>query len=650
MKIETVRLIKTRVLKIQQMGRLLSSIIMPNIGAFITWGLLAALFLPQGWWPNASLASIVSTMGIYLLPTLIAYTGGKVVYGHRGGVLGAIMAMGMTAGSSIPMFFGAMLVGPLAALVIKKFDQLIENKIPSGFEMLVNNFSTGILGCLLAVGAFVGISPLMVFLVQHLGALVDNVIVAGALPLAAFLIEPAKILFLNNAINHGVLNPLGMEQAVQTGSSILFLLETNPGPGLGVLLAYWVYAKGAIRKSAPSAIIIHALGGIHEIYFPYVLMQPKLVLALIAGSVSGVFVFSTLGAGLLAMPSPGSIVALVAMTPKGGILAVLAGVFVSTLVSFLLSFVLIDRRLHGESDDSSDTNDKDAGYAAIEAELREAKGTLAQLKESNPLIGHDNIPEGLLSLVGIKTIAVACDAGMGSSVMGAGRLRTKLDKAGVKVNVISCPIDQLDSTVNLVITHESLSHRAYIKLPQAAHISITDFINTDIYQQLLSRFVIEAAAPLSQAGEKNTSNNPPEPQILIKENIKLGLKTMSKEEAIALAGTLLREGGYVELAYVDAMQTREQDCSTYMANGVAIPHGTSEAREMIKHSGMCILQFPEGVDFDGNIAHLVVGIAAVDSKHLALLSKLASIIESEELMQIMRSTSDTDDVYRRFTH
>lgn len=633
MKIKYVRSIKTKVHKLQSVGRLLSSIIMPNIGAFITWGLLSAMFLPHGWWPNESMADLVAIMSLYLLPTLIGYTGGKVVYGHRGGVLGAITTMAMTAGAAIPMFFGAMLVGPIAAWLIKKFDRILEKRIPSGFEMLINNFSTGVLGCLLAIVAFEGGSPIMAFLVPQLSNMVEGVIAAGALPLAALVIEPAKILFLNNAINHGILSPLAMEQAVQTGNSILFLLETNPGPGLGILMAYWLFAKGKIKQSAPSAIIIHFLGGIHEIYFPYILMQPKLLLALIAGSASGVFTFSMMDAGLVAIPSPGSIISLLAMTPKGGVFAVLAGVLVSTTVSFFVGMLLINRN----QDDSSD---------ASSAELIDAQETLAQIKQSDPLIGYNTIPVDLTTGKDIHIIAVACDAGMGSSVMGASRLRKKFHSADLEIKVISCSIDDLDNSIDLVITHEKLSLRAHRKIPQVAMITITDFINTDVYQQLTTWLKAEIEGETNQELVKSKA----EPAVLIKQNIKLGLQTLSKQEAISLAGKLLYEAGYVELAYVDAMQERELDCSTYMANGVAIPHGTSQARKMIKHSGICILQFPQGVDFDGNIAYLVIGIAAIENQHLTLLSSLASVIDSEELMQTLRTTSDQEFVYQCFTN
>ncbi len=288
-----------RTQRIQRLGRLLSGMVMPNIGAYIAWGLLTALFIPTGWAPNESLARLVDPMIIYLLPLLIGYTGGKIIYGQRGGVLGAVVTMGAIVGTSAPMIFGAMVAGPFAGWLIKKFDEFVEKRIPTGFEMLVNNFSGGILGGLLAVFAFLGIGPVVEFLSDQSGSLVEGVIDAGVLPITSLVIEPAKILFLNNVINHGVLSPLAITQAAETGKSILFLLETNPGPGLGILLVYFVFAKGTAKQSAPGAILVHFFGGIHEIYFPYVLMQPKLLPAVIAGGVAGVLTFSMLGAGVL---------------------------------------------------------------------------------------------------------------------------------------------------------------------------------------------------------------------------------------------------------------------------------------------------------------------------------------------------------------
>jgi mannitol-specific phosphotransferase system IIBC component len=149
------------------------------------------------------------------------------------------------------------------------------------------------------------------------------------------------VLFLNNTINHGVLEPLGVAQATEQGKSILFMLESNPGPGLGILLAYMFFGPRLLRPTAPAAIIIHFLGGIHEIYFPYILMKPRLILAAIAGGASGILVFIATDAGLVSTPSPGSIFAYLAMTPRGGWFGVLAGVAVAAVVSFVVASALL---------------------------------------------------------------------------------------------------------------------------------------------------------------------------------------------------------------------------------------------------------------------------------------------------------------------
>ena len=319
--------------KVQKLGRALSGMVMPNIGAFIAWGFITALFIEKGWLPNAQLAEMVIPMLKYVLPVLIGYTGGKMIAGDRGSVIGAIATVGIVVGAGdTTMLIGGMIMGPLGGWVIKKFDELVDGKIPSGFEMLVNNFSVGILGLILAIIGFYAIGPVVIAVTSVLQAGVEFLVKRNLIFLTSLFIEPAKVLFLNNAINHGILSPLGIEQAKEMGSSIMFLLEANPGPGLGVLLAYCIFGKGSSKESAPGAVIIHFLGGIHEIYFPYILMNPALILAVMLGGASGVLTFSVLGAGLVAAASPGSIIAILAMTAKGKYFAVIAGVVVATVV------------------------------------------------------------------------------------------------------------------------------------------------------------------------------------------------------------------------------------------------------------------------------------------------------------------------------
>ena len=327
--------------KLQQVGGFLAHMIIPNLGAFIAWGLITAFFIPTGWIPNETLAKLVGPMITYLLPILIGYTGGKMVYDVRGGVVGAAATMGVIVGADVPMFIGAMIMGPLGGYLIKLLDSLWEEKIPVGFELLVNNFSAGILAAILAIIGNLLIGPVVNGLSLAMGAGVQFLIAARLLPLADLFIEPAKVLFLNNAINHGILAPLGIAQAQETGRSVLFMLETNPGPGLGLLLAFWFAGKGMVKESAPGAIIIHFFGGIHEIYFPYVLAHPIMIVALWAGGILADLWFVISGAGLVATPSPGSIFAYVAVTPPGQFFPVMIGVLIATVASFFVGFFIL---------------------------------------------------------------------------------------------------------------------------------------------------------------------------------------------------------------------------------------------------------------------------------------------------------------------
>ncbi len=328
-------------MRVQIFGRFLTKMIMPNIGAFIAWGLISALFIPTGWLPNPAFAAMIEPMTTYLLPLLIGYTGGKLVGGERGAVVGAVTTMGIIAGTDIPVFMGAMIVGPFGGWAIKKFDAAIHGKVKSGFEMLVNNFSAGIMGMICASLAFFLVGPFVKMLAITLSGGVHFLIEAGMLPLTAIFVEPAKILFLNNAINHGIFSPLGIQEADQFGKSIIFLIEGNPGPGLGLLLAHMFFAQGPAKDSAGSASVIHFFGGIHEIYFPYVLASPRLILAVIAGGMVGIFTLTVFNAGLVAPLSPGSIFAVLLMVPKASFVGVVLSIISATVVSFTVASVLM---------------------------------------------------------------------------------------------------------------------------------------------------------------------------------------------------------------------------------------------------------------------------------------------------------------------
>ena len=624
-------------IKVQSFGRFLSNMVMPNIGAFIAWGIITALFIPTGWLPNETLAKLVGPMITYLLPLLIGYTGGKLVGGERGGVVGAITTMGVIVGADMPMFLGSMIAGPLGGWAIKKFDVWVDGKIKSGFEMLVNNFSAGIIGMILAILAFLGIGPAVEVLSKILAAGVNFMVAHEMLPLASIFVEPAKILFLNNAINHGIFSPLGIQQSHELGKSIFFLIEANPGPGMGVLLAYMFFGRGSAKQSAGGAAIIHFLGGIHEIYFPYVLMNPRLILAVILGGMTGVFTLTILNGGLVSPASPGSILAVLAMTPKGAYFAHIAAIIAAMAVSFVVAAVLLKTSKVKEEDD-------------IEAATRRMQDMKAQSKGgATPLAAGDVAND----LSHVRKIIVACDAGMGSSAMGAGVLRKKVQDAGLSnISVTNSAINNLPPDVDLVITHRDLTERAMRQVPQAQHISLTNFLDSGLYTSLTERLVSaqrhtdneeKVRDSLKDSFDASDTN-------LFKlgaENIFLGRKAATKEEAILFAGEQLVKGGYVEPEYVQAMLDREKLTSTYLGESIAVPHGTIEAKDRVLKTGIVFCQYPEGVRFgeeEDEVARLVIGIAARNNEHIQVITSLTNALDDESVIERLAKTTSVEEV------
>ena len=612
-------------LKVQNFGRFLSNMVMPNIGAFIAWGFITAIFIPTGWCPNENVAKLVAPMITYLLPLLIGYSGGKLVHGERGGVVGAITTMGVVVGASIPMFLGAMIVGPLGGWMIKQFDKAVDGKIKSGFEMLVNNFSAGIIGMLLALLSFFAIGPSVVVASSVLASGVDFMVQHNLLPLTSIIVEPAKILFLNNAINHGIFSPLGIQQAAEQAQSIFFLIEANPGPGLGLLLAYMFFGKGAAKGSASGAAVIHFFGGIHEIYFPYVLMNPRLIIAMILGGMTGVFTLTLFGSGLSSPASPGSIIAILAVTPKTSMLGVIVSVMAAATVSFLVSVVLLKT-----------TKNADKSFEDAQSDVIAMKDESKGLKTETFNLGN------------VTKIVVACDAGMGSSAMGAGVLRKKVQDANLDINVINLAINNLTSDADIVITHKDLTQRAKQYAPNAHHISLTNFLDSDLYSQLVNELV--AAQGVSNTNNSNIATSTDSNQPLFKlteKDIFLGLTAQNKEEAIRFAGQKLVDNGYVKPVYIEAMLERERLTSTYLGESIAVPHGTIEAKESVINTGIVFCQYPSGVEFGEEAddkAKIVIGIAARNNEHLDVIAKLTNALDDPNIIAKLSSTTDFDEV------
>ncbi|WP_326502928.1 PTS mannitol transporter subunit IICBA [Rothia nasimurium] len=625
--------------RVQKFGTFLSSMIMPNIGALIAWGIITALFIPKGLVPmyipslagfSEYVATMVGPMVTYLLPILIAYTGGKLIYDHRGGVVGATATMGVIMGTSAeifigeaggsPMFLGAMIMGPLAAWCMKKLDGLWDGKIKPGFEMLVNNFSAGIFAVIAAMGSMFLLTPVMRAFSAGAEAAVDWLVSTGLLPLTALLIEPAKVLFLNNAINHGIITPLGTAQALEQGKSILYLLEANPGPGLGILLAYCFFGRGSAKATAPGAALIHFFGGIHEIYFPYVLMKPQLILATIAGGMAGTFTFMTLNVGLTSASAPGSIIAITAVAAPGDLFKIYLGVLVATVVSFLVAAPILKFSKNSEDD-----------LEAAAAKMQQMKGKKSSV--AGAFATADKNRE-------IRSIVFACDAGMGSSAMGASVLRNKIKDAGFgdRVTVVNSAINNLKDEYDLLVSHQDLADRAAAPTPSAVHIAVDNFMNSPRYDEIVEMIrqqqtgdqaTAEAPASAAAAPAATATAVATEEQVLTASTIVLDASATSREDAINQAGALLVATGKVDESYVAAMHEREASVSTYMGNGLAIPHGTNEAKDAIHSSAMSFVRLSEPVEWNGKPVNFVIGIAGAGGTHLELLQKIAKTFSNK---------------------
>lgn len=616
---------------IQRFGKFLSAMVMPNIGALIAFGFLAALFIDTGWIPNKGFNSMVSPMLTYLIPILIASTGGRMIGGDRGRVAGAIAVIGaIMSNTEITMLMAAMVMGPLAGFCVKKFDEAMDGHMPAGFEMLINNFSVGIIGMVLAMLGYVAIGPFMSAILMILSAGVNFLVEHSVLPLVSVFVEPAKVLFLNNALNHGIFTPIATEQAAEAGKSIMYMLETNPGPGLGVLLAYMFFCKDKVTKdSAPGAVIIHLLGGIHEIYFPYILMNPVVIVASILGNMAAILWYTITDCGLVGPASPGSIIAYLMVSPGSDLVKVLIGVVIAAGISFVVASPIV----------------KMAGGRSLE----EAQNEMASMKQAAK--GETTVPGTIERSEEVKKIIFACDAGMGSSAMGATKFRNRIKNDRPDITVSNTSVDTIPADCDIAVVQTTLAARAKKAAPQAQLITIGNFLADPALDALYVQLTT-GDAPAAPAGENTDILIPDTPikkQVIVADGIRLGQKPVTKEEAIQAAGELLVKLGYVDESYVEAMQERERLVSTYMGMGVAIPHGTTQAKGTVKKTGIVFLQYPEGVDFGAEKAQLVFGIAGIGDEHLDLLGKLCTLLEDPALLETLKTTDDVDWVLEQLS-
>ena len=460
---------------------------------------------------------------------------------------------------------------------------------------------------------------------------------AHLLPLTAILVEPAKVLFLNNAINHGVFTPIGLEQAAETGKSILFMIESNPGPGFGLLLAYCVAGKGSSRSSAAGAAFIQFVGGIHELYFPFVLMNPILILAPMAGNACGIFVLQLLGGGLKAAASPGSILAELLMTPRGGYFANICGIAVATAVSFVVAVALMKIFV-------KDEGDLEAAQAAMAESKAAAKG----------MSGAQTVNAGVyVDPKDVKKIVFACDAGMGSSAMGATMLRNKLKGAGISdITVVHAPVSEVPKDCQIIVTHHELSARAASDNPGVRIIPIKNFMGAPEYDALVTEMVEGRGAAGAQSASSGTAAAADKVQkgeiLLKKENILLGCKPVEPEEAIRACGRMMVDAGIVEEGYIQGMIERNKSFPVAIGNHVAIPHGTNEARKFIRKNGLVCMTYPDGIAWDEDTVKLVIGIAVKDGgDHVDVLGAVAEAADTDEATDALVASNDVETIYKK---
>ena len=624
---------KTLQAKIQKFGATLSAMVMPNIGVFIGWGVLTALFMDTGWAPNPFWNELVSPVLTYLLPCLIGYTAGYNVHGKRGGVIGAFATMGVIVGADVTMLVGGMIMGPLAAWILKKFDALVQGKVKTGLEMLVDNFSLGLIGVVLCMVGYAGVAPIMTTIQNVLSVGVNFLCDRSLIPLTAIFVQPAQLLFLNNAINHGIMVPLGLQQAAELGKSVLFLVEANGAIWVGLAAAFAVFGTGMAKKSAPGAVIIMFFGGIAEVCFPYCLMQPLTILGPIIGNVFSLFVLTNFGGGAVGPPSPGSVFAFYMMTPKDSLVVNTIAYFGSMAITFVITGFILKITRHPEDNE-----------LATEGAPQLSKAEAEEAVASTTVLGKIN---------SLNKVVFACDAGMGSSAMGVSILKTRLQKASLYPEIDHVAVAEIPNDADVVVTNVNLAERAKMTTGGKKPIlTLSNFMDQGEYdrivKQIQSMLDGDAGVPKAPAqaeAPKTTAVQTAIP-VFCEDNIILNASFRDKKEAIEACADIFIKGGYTDEGYKADMIERDADVSVYMGNGVALPHGLSSSKETIKNSGICFIQVPKGVDFDGETAYLLIGVAGRGEEHVDILGQIAQTLCDEANIEALQKATTKEQVMK----
>lgn len=440
-----------------------SSIIAANLPLFIMLGFISLAFSNSGLFPNEKMALVSQSCYSYLLPTILAYYAGKKIGGDSGAFTGAVCGLSISIFSAYTSFIASIFMGTLCGVLCRFLKEKIKFDKFTGFEMISKNIFFGAVGVITVSLTYFVFAPIFSYIDLFFANLIEYLTDVKTLPITTSIIETLKVFSLNNSINHGFLIPAGVENATKFGKSVFFLLETNPGPGLGILLALYILNKDR-RKYFASCMTVQAIGGIHEIYFPIILSNLKLLIALILGAISGNLVFYLLHAGARGAISPGSIITIFLMCSPSDWLAILLGIATSAVVSCISACLILEFDAHKSKEIESDDNTSER----IET-------------TSEPLF---NLPD----FGYVEDIVFVCDAGIGSSVMAASMFKKMLIENGLGgISVSSSPVDEIPEDADLLICQKIISTKARDYNEYATIIEVENFMDSNMYKAIIEK-------------------------------------------------------------------------------------------------------------------------------------------------------------------
>lgn len=387
----------------------------------------------------------------------------------------------------------------------------------------------------------------------------------------------------------------------------MFLIEPNGAYWVGLVAAYAVFGKGMAKKSAPGAVAIQFLGGIAETCFPYCLMNPITILGPIAGNIFSIFVLTNFGGGAVGPPSPGSVFAFYMMTPRECIVVNTIAYFGSLAVSFVVTALIL--KLTDKSIEDAASTESTAAQGGT--------GTVLSV-EGTQVLGH---------ISQLNKVIFACDAGMGSSAMGVSILRTRLQKAGLMPDIDHVAVAEIPMDADVVVTNVNLAERAKMatkgKIPI---LTLSNFMDQNEYNRIVMQIKDMMGGPLPRASK---------PPLFDEQNIILSASFRNKRKAIEACADIFIRGGYTDASYKRDMIQRDEEASVYLGNGVAMPHGLAVSKETIRHSGICLIQVPEGVDFDGETAYVLIGVAGRGEEHVDILGHVGETLSDESRIEAL---------------